>query len=141
LPSQLKSNKIDCGLEFEWPLCVASRFQTSQRVRPTEIRGLPRLAEFPKLTTSGSLGENPRGRSILDGRYRNHEAKKRAPLSPSVRYRVKKRIASCSNSIIPFETTPAGCAPDGEAETGTARVQPANEWPSRKLINAFEVRA
>jgi hypothetical protein len=80
--SQLKSNKIDCDLEFEWLPCVASRFQTSQRLRPTEIRGLQRLAEFPKLTTSRSPGENPRGYSILNKWYRNHEAKKRASLSP-----------------------------------------------------------
>jgi hypothetical protein len=78
---QPKSNKANHDLEFEWLLCVASRFQTSQRLRPTKIRGIKSLAEFPTLTTRGSLGETARGHSILDRRYRNNEAKKRAFLS------------------------------------------------------------
>jgi len=76
VPSLLKPDKINHELEFEWLLCLASRLQTTQRLRPTEVGGLQKPEEFPALTTSRSLGENPRARSILDKKYRNHEAKK-----------------------------------------------------------------
>ena len=76
MPSQLTPDKLDHDLEFEWLLCLASRLQTAQRLRPTEVGGLQSPEEFPALTTSRSLGENTRGHSILDKTYRNHEARK-----------------------------------------------------------------
>jgi hypothetical protein len=36
VPSRVKSNKIEVGLEFEWLLCLASTLQTAQRFRPAE---------------------------------------------------------------------------------------------------------
>jgi hypothetical protein len=76
MPSRVKSCKIDDGLEFEWLLCVASGLQASQRLRPTEVGGIQRPEEFPALTTSRFLGQNPRGHSILDKKYPNHQARK-----------------------------------------------------------------
>jgi len=73
VPSLLKSHKINDDLEFESLLCLASRLQPSQRLRPTKVGGIQRPEEFPALTTSRSLGENPRGYSILDKKYRNHK--------------------------------------------------------------------
>jgi hypothetical protein len=61
MPSLLTLEKIDHDMELEWLLCLASRFQTYQRLRPTEIGGMQRSKEFPTSTTSSSLGENPRG--------------------------------------------------------------------------------
>jgi hypothetical protein len=77
VPSLLKPDKLDHDLEFEWLLCLSSRLQTAQRLRPTEVGGLQSPGEFPALTTSRSLGENPRAHSILDKKYRNHEARMR----------------------------------------------------------------
>jgi hypothetical protein len=61
MPSLLTLEKIDHDMELEWLLCLASRFQTYERLRPTEIGGIQRSKEFPTLTTSSPLGENPRG--------------------------------------------------------------------------------
>ena len=82
MPSQLNPDKLDHDLEFEWLLCLASRLETSQRLRPTDVGGLQRPEKFPALTTSRSLGVNPRGYSILDKKYRNHEARKRGVSVP-----------------------------------------------------------
>jgi hypothetical protein len=40
VPSQLNPDKLDHDLEFEWLLCLSSRLQTAQRLRPTEVGGL-----------------------------------------------------------------------------------------------------
>jgi hypothetical protein len=82
VPYQPKSNRANYDSEFEWLLCLASRLQTSQRLRPAEIRGIKRPGEFPILTRSRSLDANPRGYTILNRRYANHKATKRASLSP-----------------------------------------------------------
>jgi hypothetical protein len=82
VPSLLKSHKVNHDLEFEWLLCPASGLQASQRLRPAEIRGIQRAGEFPTLSTRGTLGENARGHSITDRRYRNGEPRKRASLFP-----------------------------------------------------------
>ncbi len=81
MPLQLKPDKIDHDLEFEWLLCLASRLQSSQLLRPTKVGWIQRPKELPVLTTSRSLGENPRAHSSLDKKYRNHEAR-RGRLSP-----------------------------------------------------------
>ena len=73
MPSLPKLDKIDRHLEFEWLLCLANRLQ---RVRHTEDGGIQRPEEFPALTTSSSLGDNPRRHSILDGKH--HSQKDRA---------------------------------------------------------------
>ena len=73
MPPPLKPDKIDHDLEFGWLLCLVSRIQLSQRPRAMKIGGIQRLEEFPALTTSSSLGGNPRGHSVLDGKYRNHK--------------------------------------------------------------------
>jgi hypothetical protein len=75
VPSQLNPDKLDHDLEFEWLHCLASRLQTAQRLRPTEVGGLQSPEEFPALTTSRSLGENPMAHSIFDKEYRNHRAR------------------------------------------------------------------
>jgi hypothetical protein len=64
VPSLLKSDKIDHDLEFERLLCFASKLQISKRLQPTGGGGLQRPEEFPTLTTSRSLGENPSLRMI-----------------------------------------------------------------------------
>jgi hypothetical protein len=51
VPSPLTLEKIDHDMEFEWLLCLASRLQTYQRLRPTEIGGIQKSEEFPALTT------------------------------------------------------------------------------------------
>ena len=76
MPSQLNPDKLDHDLEFEWLLCLSSRLQTVQRLRPMEVGGLQSPEEFPALATTRSLGENPRAHSILGKTYRNHEARK-----------------------------------------------------------------
>jgi hypothetical protein len=81
MPSLLNPDKIDHDLEFEWLLCLTSRLQSSQRLLPMKVGGIQRPEEFPALTTSRSLGENTRGHSILNKKYRNHEAR-RGRLSP-----------------------------------------------------------
>jgi hypothetical protein len=82
VPYQPKSNKANLDLDFEWLLCLASRLQTSQRLRPAEIRGIKRPGEFPISTMTRSLKANPRVYAILNRRYANHKATKRASLSP-----------------------------------------------------------
>ena len=81
MPLQLKPDKIDHDLEFEWLLCLASRLQSSQILRPTKVGWIQRPKELPALTTRRFLGENPRAHSILDKKYRNREAR-RGRLSP-----------------------------------------------------------
>ena len=83
MPSQLNPDKLDHDLEFEWLLCLSSRLQTAQRLRPMEVGGLQSPEEFPALMTSRSLGENPRAHSILDKTYRNHEARRGVSVSLS----------------------------------------------------------
>jgi hypothetical protein len=83
VPSQLNPDKLDHNLEFEWLLCLSSRLQTAQRLRPTEVGGLQSSEKFPARTTSRSLGENPRAHSILDKTYRNHEARRGVSVSLS----------------------------------------------------------
>jgi hypothetical protein len=80
--SLLKSHKVNHDVEIEWLLCLASRLQASQRLRPTEIRGIQRPGEFPTLSTRGTLGENARGHSITGRRYRKSEPRKRVSLFP-----------------------------------------------------------
>ena len=82
MPSLLNPVKMDHDLEFEWLLCLASRLQSSQLLRPTGVGGIERPEEFLALTTSRLLGETPRAHSILEKKYRNHEAKKGASVSP-----------------------------------------------------------
>jgi hypothetical protein len=82
VPYQPKSKKANHDLEFEWLLSLASRLQTAQRLRPAEIRGIKRPGEFPILTRIRSLEAGPRGYAILNRRYANHKATKRASLSP-----------------------------------------------------------
>jgi hypothetical protein len=82
VPYQPKPNKVNHDLEFEWLLCLASRLQTSQRLRPAEIRAIKRPGEFPIPTMTRSLEANPRGYTILNRRYANHKARKPASLSP-----------------------------------------------------------
>jgi len=82
VPSQLKSQKFDRDQEFESLLCHASRLQTSQRLRPTEIHGIQRPKEFPTLSSRRTLGENAGGRSITDRKYRNGEPRKRGSSFP-----------------------------------------------------------
>jgi hypothetical protein len=81
MPSLLNPVKMDHDLEFEWLLCLASRLQSSQLLRPTKVGWIQRPKELPALTTSRSLGENPRAHSSLDKKCRNHEAR-RGRLSP-----------------------------------------------------------
>jgi len=81
MPFQLTPDKIDHDLEFEWLLCLSSRLQSSQLLRPTKVGWIQRHKELPALTTSRSLGENPSARSSLDKKYRNHEAKRGASVS------------------------------------------------------------
>jgi hypothetical protein len=81
MPSLLNPVKMDHDLEFEWLLCLASRLQSSQLLRPTKVGWIQRHKELPALTTSRSLGENPSARSSLDKKYRNPEAR-RGRLSP-----------------------------------------------------------
>jgi hypothetical protein len=82
MPALLKQDKLDHDLEFEWLLCLASRLQSSQRLRPAKAGGIRRPEELPALTTSRSAGENPRAHSILNKKYRSHETKKGASVSP-----------------------------------------------------------
>jgi hypothetical protein len=82
VPYQPKSNRANYDSEFEWLLCLASRLQTSQRLRPAEIRGIKKPGELPMRTMTRSLEANPRGYAILNGRYANHKATKRASLPP-----------------------------------------------------------
>jgi hypothetical protein len=58
---QLKSDKIDHNLEFEWLLCLANRFQTSQCLRPTEVRGIRRPEEFPHINDQQFFGRESEG--------------------------------------------------------------------------------
>jgi hypothetical protein len=82
VPYQPKSKKANHDLEFEWLLCLASILQTSQRLRPAEIRGTKRRREFPIATMTGSLEAKPRGYAIVNRMYANHKATKRASPSP-----------------------------------------------------------
>ena len=82
MPHQVKSNKVNHDVEFERLLCLASRLRTSQPLQQAEIRGIRRPGEFPILTRSRSLDANPRGYAVLDRRYANRKATKRASLSP-----------------------------------------------------------
>jgi hypothetical protein len=81
MPSPLNPDKIDHDLEFEWLLCLSSRLQSSQRLLPMKVGGIRRPEEFPALTTGRSLGENTGGHSILNKKYRNHEARRGASVS------------------------------------------------------------
>jgi hypothetical protein len=74
MPPLLKSDKLDHDMEFEWLLCLASRRQTSQRLRSTEVGGIQRPEEFPALT----FHREPERALILDRKYPNHEARKRS---------------------------------------------------------------
>ena len=49
VPSPLKANKIKDDREFEWLLCLASIFQASQRLQPTEVGEAQRPSPAPDL--------------------------------------------------------------------------------------------
>jgi hypothetical protein len=82
MPYQPKSKKANHDLEFEWLLFLASRLQTSQRLRPAEIRGIKKPEGLPIRTMTRSLEAKPRGYAIFDRRYANHKATKAASLPP-----------------------------------------------------------
>jgi len=49
VPSPLKANKIKDDREFEWLLCLASIFQASQGLQPTEVGEAQRPSPAPDL--------------------------------------------------------------------------------------------
>jgi hypothetical protein len=75
--SQLKSDKVDVDLQFEWLLCLASALQTAQRFRPAEDGkarrhvGLARIKSHHLL--AGQTGSAPKvvrqRRAVLEIAY------------------------------------------------------------------------
>jgi len=75
--SQLKSDKVDVDLQFEWLLCPASTLQTAQRFRPAEVGktrrhvGLARIKNHHLLV--GQTGRAPKvvrqRRAVLEIAY------------------------------------------------------------------------
>ena len=48
MPSQLKPNKFEDDLEFEWLLCLASTLKAAQCPQPTETGEALRPPGFPR---------------------------------------------------------------------------------------------
>jgi hypothetical protein len=71
VPSQLKSNKTEDDLAFEWLLCLASTLKVSQRLQLTETCESLRSPGFPLRKDRNVLEKVYKRVSILRGKNSN----------------------------------------------------------------------